>query len=432
MHGPTLSTGLHYHEVFTPNDIPIHTYVDRPEHKLEEKLRDLYKIPNVVVSVSGPSKTGKTVLIKKVVDEALLITVRGSTVKTPEAIWDRILNSLGKPATFSETDGTVKEIFGGAEGGGKVGIPFLAEGQAKGSVGAKKGWSEGQIKTFHRDGLEQVIKEIAKTDFAIFLDDFHYIESSIRTDVGRQIKTAAESGVKILTASVPHRADDVVRSNPELRGRVVGLKLQPWSVPDLIQIARKGFRALNVDLAPSIEQRCAEEAFGSPQLMQSICLNLALVIDVKQQLRELERIEVSTGEISDALLRTSEFADFSKLLRDLHIGVKTRGTERKEHDLIDGTRGDVYRSILLAMKQDPPKLSFTYEEITTRVRESCVGNAPTGSSVNAALTQMHTISEELQPGDSPLSWDDPTLDVVDPYFLFFLRCSDKLRQIATI
>ena len=101
------------------------------------------------------------------------------------------------------------------------------------------------------------------------------------------------------------------------------------------------------------------------------------------------------------------------MLRDLHIGAKTRGTDRKEHDLIDGTRGDVYRAILLA-----------------RVRQVCTDDAPSGSSVNAALGQMDTIAELLQPGVSPLSWDEPTLDIVDPYFLFFIRCSDKLAQIA--
>ena len=422
---------MRYEEVFTPNDVPTVTYVDRAEHKLESKLRDFYHTPNMVVSVSGPSKSGKTVLIKKVVEEDCLITVRGASIVSSEDLWNRVLDWMGEPDELTGTTNSTNEISGGAEGGGKVGVPFFAEGAAKGNVGAKRGWGGGETRTFRRNGLEQVIKEIAKSDYVVFIDDFHYIASGIRDDIGRQIKAAAESGVKVFTASVPHRADDVVRSNSELRGRVVAVDLEPWSVDDLIRIARKGFRALNLDLAPTIERRFADEAFGSPQLMQSICLNLALVLGTKETLPEFRRMEVDISSVTDTLRRTSAFADFSKMLRDLHIGAKTRGTERKEHDLVDETRGDVYRAILLAMKQDPAKLSFTYEEITTRVREICRGDAPTGSSVNAALTQMHTIAENLQAGSSPLSWDDPTLDIVDPYFLFFLRCSDKLRQIAS-
>ena len=63
------------YEVFTPNDIPTYTYVDRSDLRLEERLNDNLKISKLVVSVSGPSKSGKTVLIKKVIDPDLLINV---------------------------------------------------------------------------------------------------------------------------------------------------------------------------------------------------------------------------------------------------------------------------------------------------------------------------------------------------------------------
>ena len=384
----------------------------------------------MVISVSGPSKSGKTVLIKKVVQEDCLITVRGAGIASSDDLWNRVLDWMGDPAETAKTKTSLNEVSGEAEGGGKVGIPFLLEGEARGTLGAKRHWGKEETTTFRRNGLEQVIKEIARSDFVVFIDDFHYIRPDLRDDIGRQIKTAAESGVKIFTASVPHRADDVVRSNSELRGRVVAVDLEPWSVSDLRQIAKKGFQALNVGLADDVEQRFAEEAFGSPQLMQSICLNLAIVLGAQETFQHQKNVAINGEMVIDTLRRTSAFADFSKMLRDLHIGAKTRGTERKEHDLIDGTRGDVYRAILLAMKQDPAKLSFTYDEITTRVREICKGDAPTGSSVNAALTQMNVIAEIVQPNNSPLSWDDPTLDIVDPYFLFFLRCSEKLSQIA--
>ncbi len=422
---------MRYDKVFTPNDMPTVTYVDRAEHKLETKVRDFYRTPNMVVSVSGPSKSGKTVLIKKIVNEDYLITVRGASVSSSEDIWNHVLDRLGKPEEVEKSRNSSNETSLEAEGGGKIGIPFVAQGEAKGTLGAKRVWAKEEVRVFRRNGLEEVIREIAKSEFVVFIDDFHYIASGIRDDIGRQIKAAAESGVKIFTASVPHRADDVVRSNSELRGRVVAVDIEPWSVSDLVKIANKGFQALNVGLTTDVELGFAREAFGSPQLMQSICLNLALVLGTERKLEEFTPKEVTTEMVRDTLRRTSAFTDFSRMLRDLHIGAKTRGTERKEHDLIDGTRGDVYRAILIAMTQDPARLSFTYDEITTRVRNICRGDAPTGSSVNAALTQMHSIAESLQTGTSPLSWDDPTLDIVDPYFLFFLRCSDKLLQIAS-
>ena len=59
----------------------------------------------------------------------------------------------------------------------------------------------------------------------------------VQTEIGKQIKAAAETGVRICTASVPHRKDDVVRSNPELRGRVTGIDSDYWNENELAQIA---------------------------------------------------------------------------------------------------------------------------------------------------------------------------------------------------
>lgn len=421
---------MRYEQVFTPNDIPTVTYVDRPGHDLEARLKEFYKIPNMIVSVSGPSKSGKTVLIKKVVSNDYLITVRGASIRDANDLWDHVLDWMGEPIQRMETNNSSNEISVLGEASGKAGIPIVAEGALKGAFGGKRAWGGNETKVYRRNGLEAVIKEISRSDFVVFIDDFHYIRPEIREEVGRQIKAAADSGVKVFTASVPHRNDDVVRSNPELLGRVVGVDIKTWNASDLVQIARKGFQALNIDISPSIDNRLAEEAFGSPQLMQCICLNLALVLDVKETLHEMKRIEVDNIQIDDTLLRTSAFTDYSKMLRDLHLGAKTRGTERKEHDLVDGTRGDVYRAILLAIKKNPAKMSFSYDEIINRVKEVCARDYPTGSSINSALTQMNSIAELLQPERSPISWDDPSLDIVDPYFLFFLRCSDKLRQIA--
>jgi len=416
--------------VFTPNDVPTITYVDRADHKLEGILKEYFDTPNMVVSISGPSKSGKTVLVKKVVAEDCLITVRGTSLATGEALWDRVLDWMEVPSQSSEGLSTGASISGGIEAGGRAGIPIVLEGKAKASTSVGGSIQKTTTKVFNRGGLEQVIKDIGGSDFVVFIDDFHYIPETIRDDVGKQIKVAAENGIKIFTASVPHKTDDVVRSNPELRGRVVSLNIEPWSIQDLIQIARKGFNALNVDLSPQIETRLAQEAFGSPQLMQSICLNLAFAIGAKTILENHVRVEVTEDQISEALERTSAFADFSKMLRDLHTGAKTRGTERKEHKLIDGTQGDVYRAVLLGIKQDPGVLSFSYDDIISRVKSVWIDDPPAGSSINSALSQMQIIAEGLQPNNSPIAWDDTNLDIADPYFLFYLRCSDKLEQIG--
>ena len=62
-------------DVFTPTDVPTVTYVERASHHYEEDLRKAFKIPKMIVSISGPSKSGKTVLVTKVVAPENLIHI---------------------------------------------------------------------------------------------------------------------------------------------------------------------------------------------------------------------------------------------------------------------------------------------------------------------------------------------------------------------
>jgi hypothetical protein len=63
-------------EVFSPNDTPTFSYVER-RSKFEERLREALSIPKMIVSLSGPSKSGKTVLVNKVVEPDDLIPLSG-------------------------------------------------------------------------------------------------------------------------------------------------------------------------------------------------------------------------------------------------------------------------------------------------------------------------------------------------------------------
>ena len=423
---------MNIQDIFTPNDIPTITYVGREDLRLEEDLRSAMQLKNMVVSLSGPSKTGKTVLIKKILDEDLVIPVVVGGLKSANEIWDRALSWMDLPKSILKTTSAAQEVNFSASGGGEAGIPFVAKGKVNLQTGGKSGSSDGITQTYDNSGLGAIIREIAKSDYVIFIDDFHYIESSICEEVGRQIKVANDNGVKILTASVPHRSDDVVRSNSELRGRVAGIDIGRWEDRHLMQISKKGFDELNIELAPPVQRRLVQEALGSPQIMQTICLSLCEELRIHEKLPIQKRVEITDDQIANTLLKTSRYTDFSKMLSSLHAGPRTRGTERKLHKLTDGTQGDVYRAVLLAIKQEPVSLTFTYDDIIARIRKTCSDDIPAGSSVTSCLEQMNTISEQLQPSATVLAWDGDNLDIVDPYFAFFLRCSEKLKKLGDV
>lgn len=105
-------------------------------------------------------------------------------------------------------------------GKGRLGVPLVAQGEVGLDASGTASRATSSKSTVHQNLMEQVVDEIADSDFVVFIDDFHYIDRNVQAEVAKQIKAIAERGVKICTASVPHRSDDVVRSNPELRGRL--------------------------------------------------------------------------------------------------------------------------------------------------------------------------------------------------------------------
>lgn len=96
----------------------------------------------------------------------------------------------------------------------------------------------------------------------------------IQADAAKSLEEAARLGIKVCTAAVRHRGDDLVRANPELRGRVRAVDLEYWKDQDLARIADTGFAALNVTVGADVISRLTAESAGSPQLMQLLCINL--------------------------------------------------------------------------------------------------------------------------------------------------------------
>ena len=84
----------------------------------------------------------------------------------------------------------------------------------------------------------------------------------------------------------------------------------------------------------------------------------------------------------------------------------------------------------MALKQDPPRLAFPYDELYQRVKGVCTEASPVGSSIVQALDQIKNISNDLQPNSPVLEYDENVLDIVDPYFLYYLRCSSRLANLG--
>lgn len=412
-------------EIFTPGRFPTWTYVDDHLKDKEQQLRDVLEDGSMLVSISGPSKSGKTVFVENVLGKENLIQVTGAGVASPADLWIRVFDIIGTPIERSSAQGVSKGGTVGVKAGGEGGLLCFAKatGEASGEARYSKDQTESQTAAI--DFLQLLIRELANTDFVIFIDDFHYIERSVQSELAKQIKEAIRQGVKLICASVPYHSDDVIRSNPDLQGRIFSIDFDYWNGDFLKKIAHKGFDKAGISYTSKLIDRLAEEAAGSPQLMQYLCLNACLEKGIREAPTGPCTLVYEKGFFEGICRRTVASTDYSSIAEKMLEGPKTRGSDRKIYISRFGWQGDVYRLLMKAISIDPPQLNFRYQPLLDRISSLCSNEVPSGSSVTSACFHVANIANDSA-NNNIVEWDgeNDVFDIRDPYLLFYLRWSE--------
>jgi hypothetical protein len=409
-------------EVFTPTTQPTVTYIS--EHLIEKKatLTRALEMGGAVVTLSGPSKSGKTVFVETVVGKDNLIQVTGASVTSADMLWKRVFDKVGTPIPATQTSTQSKEMS--VAGGVEVGVAGVVKGSS--NVGSRSNAGATVTSSLSPDYLNLVVREFANTGFIIFIDDFHYIPRDIQNEIAGLIKEAVRQGVLFVCASVPYHADDVILANPDLRGRMVKLDFDYWTPSTLAKIGTKGFEALNVDVSMSTIDAFSSEAAGSPQLMQALCLNLCHLNELEKRIEQRRAIQCTLADVHKICRMTALMTDYTSVIDSMKDGPKTRGERRKAYSLHDGSSLDVYPLVLRAVAQNPPELTIRYSNLVGRIHRLCkTGESPSGSSITGACAHMTDIANDTA-NASILEWDGESdvLDIRDPYLLFALRWSE--------
>lgn len=223
---------LSRHAVFITNAFPEHTYVSRiffdQRTKLarnpEDEIRDALK-QRLAIQVIGPSKSGKTIALERVIPQGKIITIPGSSIGSADSLWKLVISRLQIPlnktvaqktktANGRELNASVKAKILGAEFGGG----------GKGTHGEENEF--GHTVTFSDDLYSKATDGLITADRVLLIDDFHTINKDLKNEIASQIKAALGKGVKICLAEVPHRADEAVCANPDLTGRVTKIDFE--------------------------------------------------------------------------------------------------------------------------------------------------------------------------------------------------------------
>lgn len=399
--------------VFVAGRPPSVTYNPRDDRHLElEVTRFLDQGPGKALSISGPTKSGKTVLVERLMPEDEAIWMHGSDLESVDQFWGKVVDWLGLydlVEVTMQSGGTSGTNVGGTLGIRIASINYHESGQQTQMQGSRVSRKQA-LNTVAREGLKELTVPIV-------IDDFHYVADTARRPIARAIKTVIPLCSVVLIA-VPHEAFNAVRNEPDMGGRVSHLGIELWSADELRYIAERGFEALNIADEHGIGQRLAENSYGAPFLMQELCFEYANSIGVlKTAAAPVATIEPRAW---NAFFKRIAERNPPVIFENLLKGPKTRGQQRIDRVFKSGGKTDIYGALMDGIAK-VGKASLSYQELGRMIERELM-EPISGQQITLSLGHMAAIAEEHRStGDPAVAYKDDMLHVLDPFLLFYLR-----------
>jgi hypothetical protein len=266
---------------------------------------------------------------------------------------------------------------------------------------------------------DKVIDYFKKKGKVLVLDDFHYAPDEVQLHIAQQLKDAIRKEFKAIVISLPHRADDAIRKNADLTGRLSLINIEPWNNEELEKIAIKGFEKLNIKIKDEIAKSIAIESLTSPQLMQYICLSICTLLDT-----DTSKINEVPKEILEKAYKfTTANFEYADVVNVLKVGPNPRGNKRKIYKTISNNELDIYGLMVEAISSNPPLMGLTIDNMKSRIDKLIVGTEikPDKQQIKDSLNKLQVIINEKENIYKVLEFKDGMLYILDPLFLFYLR-----------
>jgi hypothetical protein len=416
-------------QVFVVGKEPILTYSPRETRQFETLLGDDLEERGRVLVVTGPSKSGKTVLLRRNVPDAIWLA--GGQIGSIDQFWRKIVDETGgwtgESKELSRTDTETNESGSVAKfTPAGVGAEFPAKDIDSVADTSRHG------RSVDRGAQSVGLAALQKLDEPLVIDDFHHMAPELQREVVRHLKPLVDRNLAVIFAAVPHHAADAVMAENEMESRVQSLQIGLWDVDELTDIAYKGFRdALAVTISDTLAKKLAGYAFRSPHLMQLLCRELSKVNDVRQTVNERTELK---GPPEWAAFLSKLAVDYTddQIYRDLVKGPQSR-SDRLVRELkdSDGTT-DMYGAVMAAIRESGPAERLEYNALRDALRDLLVA-LPQKEQITNTLKHMsniardHALDEhERLKRDPVLEWQPDTVFVADPFFSFRVRFGPQL------
>lgn len=414
-------------EVFRSTGQPEITYVKRDSGAQERRLNSYLDEAGQLCLITGPSKTGKTTLYKRVLAERhqIPLVVQCTRNKAALDLWREALDSVNFERT-SEVSKTITRKIGietGAEG--EASWAWLARITGKLGLSREHGTDEEVIKTrILADPSPDLLIPILKhTNYVLIIEDFHYLDDAEKVTLFQQWKRFIDNEITIIVLGTSHRAVDIASSNKDLLGRIGQIDVSQWNSDDLKSICTQGFSFLKIPVSQYIVDLITRESVGLPIITQQICLELLQGRNI-HSVREARNRKPTFSE-TDAHAALYEVANnrYSQFQSYYHTLV--RGPREKTRIY------KTYEYVLACFTVDPILFDLTRAEIDRRLDKLCKEHGepkPPAASINSTLGALHKFQEvrdfhllEWRPTESKLY-------IIEPSFLFYVRWRTKKQE----
>ena len=399
--------------VFAAGSAPGITYNPRTERHLEDELnRYLDGGRGGVLTVSGPTETGKTVLVERLLPRDQNIWIEGPDLTMVDVLWDRIVDWLGLydlVAVGRQGAGGMGRQRGMSAGIPRVGATDATEGDDAPVTAPVREPRQKAVSTIVREVLEA-------TETPVVIDGFQYVADVAKRAIGKSIRTITPLSKVVLIATSQDAFDEVLtKGDTETASR---LELDVWSDEELQFIAKRGFEALNMSDLSGIGVMLAASSQGSPCLMQDLCFRYAYSIGVLKTAGDgvAAHPPASWPDFFRAVADRFPSGVFVELLR----GPNEPGQRSEVRTFRDGGDTDIYGALLHAVAR-AGKASVSFRELTWILQRDLT-EAPDSETVAAALGELATIAARRPgPGGPAVAFENEALHVLDPFLRFYLR-----------
>lgn len=357
-------------EVFTPSTVANVNYLRRKE--LEKRIAKSLETPGVQIILYGHSGSGKTTVIRKLLDEKKYSFVR-TQCSTDKTLNDIILDAFSQLDSFCVSEKTFKK-------GRKVSASLKNEMQS----------IKAEINSVNEESVEQKLTRLLptrltpqklaeifrKTGKIWMIEDFHKLCNEekqkladvmkIFVDEANDIKDSIQPS-KIICIGAVNTPRELIALDPNLSSRVDQIKVPLLKDEEIKEIIEQGCHLLNVIMSDNLVQNLVSYSNNIGSLAHFMCLDICNDLGVEK-------------------------TSFSKIIvKDKSFDVAIKGyldrnsdTLQKSYDLITAKNKAAW--YILKTMNIFNKDSITYKELINRINPKCTQLSE--DDINQALAEL--------------------------------------------